>query len=129
MARTTRRWSGIPLATGPSKTRLSLMNLIMKILRKLLYLIVFLIALVMGSLFVVQNAALAPLDLLVVQLSEQRVALWIVLSFGIGGLLGMLTSLGLVLRLRTALMRANRQLRNPPASGFPPASSLPATGD
>lgn len=105
------------------------MNLIMKILRKLLYLIVFLIALVMGSLFVVQNAALAPLDLLVVQLSEQRVALWIVLSFGIGGLLGMLTSLGLVLRLRTALMRANRQLRNRPTSDIPPASSLQATGD
>jgi uncharacterized integral membrane protein len=84
----------------------------MKILRNLLYILVFIVSLVAGSLFVVQNTAEAPMDLLFFQLSEQRVALWVVLSFGLGGLLGMLTSLGLVLRLRTALMKANRQLRN-----------------
>lgn len=84
----------------------------MRIFRKLLYILAFIFALVVGSLFVVQNTAEAPMDLLVFQLGEQRVALWVVLAFGLGGLLGMLTSLGLVLRLRTALMKANRQLRN-----------------
>lgn len=84
----------------------------MKLIRKIVYVLVFLLALVVGMLFVVQNRAEAPLDLLFVQLESQRVALWIVLSLSLGGVLGMLTSMGLVLRLRAALMRANRQLRN-----------------
>ena len=66
--------------------------------------------LAVGMLFAVQNTVEVPLDLLIIQLSPKSVALWILLAFAVGGIIGMLTSLGLVVRLRTALMRANRKL-------------------
>ncbi len=66
--------------------------------------------LLLGALFAVQNTATAPLDLLLIQLPERSVALWVLLAFAIGGVVGMLTNIGLVMRLRTALLRANRRL-------------------
>ena len=37
-------------------------------------------------------------------------ALWVLLAFALGGVLGILTSLGIILRLRTQLLAANRKL-------------------
>jgi uncharacterized integral membrane protein len=82
----------------------------MNFLKNFFYFAVVLVMLGLGALFAVQNTASVPLDLLVVSLPERSVALWVLLAFAVGGVTGMLTSIGLVLRLRTALMRANRQL-------------------
>jgi putative membrane protein len=81
----------------------------MNLIRKLLILFVVLITVVAGVLFALQNTALVPLDLLVYTFKAQSLALWVLAAFATGGLLGMLTATGLVLRLRTSLRMANRQ--------------------
>jgi uncharacterized integral membrane protein len=82
----------------------------MNILKKLLYFTLALAMLALGALFAVQNTASVPLDLLVVYLPERSVALWVLLAFACGGVLGMLFSIGLVVRLRASLLKARREL-------------------
>ena len=41
---------------------------------------------------------------------ERSVALWVLLAFAVGGIAGLLTSLGIILRLRARLLAANRRL-------------------
>ncbi len=53
-------------------------------------------------------------------------ALWVLLAFASGGIIGMLTSIGLVLRLRTALLRANRQLAKLKPAAEPAPAPVPA---
>ena len=91
----------------------------MKLIRNIFYFLVAIAMLALGALFAVQNEATVPLDLLVVSLSERSVALWILLAFALGGALGMLTSLGMILRLRTALLAANRRLDKPSQTPAP----------
>lgn len=82
----------------------------MNLLKNFLYFLLALAMLALGALFAVQNEARVPLDLLVVLLPERSVALWVLLAFAAGGVAGLLTSLGIVLRLRTSLAVANRKL-------------------
>jgi uncharacterized integral membrane protein len=82
----------------------------MKYLKNILYFSAFAGVLILGAAFAAQNTATVPLDLLVVSLSEHSIALWVLLAFSAGGIIGMLISMGLVLRLRTTLLRVNRQL-------------------
>ena len=82
--------------------------------------------LVLGALFAVQNDAAVPLDLLVVSFGEQRVALWVLLAFALGGVLGILTSLGIILRLRTQLLTANRRLSRQGEAPAAPEEPEPA---
>ncbi len=83
----------------------------MKLLYRILFLAAVLAVLAIGVLFSVQNTATVPLDLLVIALPERSIALWVLLAFTLGGLVGMLTSVGVVWKLRASLLRANRQLR------------------
>lgn len=82
----------------------------MKFIKTLLYVLIALAMLALGAMFAVQNEATVPLRLLVIDLPERSVALWVLLAFALGAVLGMLTSLGVVLRLRASLMAANRRL-------------------
>ncbi|MCZ6829025.1 MAG: LapA family protein [Gammaproteobacteria bacterium] len=82
----------------------------MRFIRNLLTFLLLCGVLLVGLLFAVQNTDLVPLDLLVFQLSERSVALWVLLAFALGGVIGMLTNMGLVLRLRASLMQAKRKL-------------------
>jgi putative membrane protein len=91
----------------------------MNFIKKTTYFLILLAVLVLGALFAVQNTAPVPLDLLLIYLPARSVALWVLLAFAIGGVTGMLTSIGLVLRLRTALLRANRQLAKMPEPSTP----------
>ena len=72
--------------------------------------------LALGALFAVQNDATVPLDLLVVYLPARSVALWVLLALALGGILGLLTSLGIVLRLRARLGAAQRELKRQASS-------------
>ena len=82
----------------------------MNLLRKLLTLLVVLSTIVIGVLFALQNTALVPLDVLVYSFEAKSVALWVLAGFAIGGILGMLTASGIVLRLRTSRRLTERQL-------------------
>jgi putative membrane protein len=83
----------------------------MKLIFRLLIIFVLLAILIISVLFSVQNTTAVPLDLLIISLPERSVALWVLLAFALGGVLGMLTSIGVVWRLRAGLLRANRQVR------------------
>jgi len=80
-------------------------------LKRISSVLLLLLVLAFGLLFAVQNTATAPLDLLFIQLAEQRIALWILLAFAGGGLLGMLLSAVVIMRLRAAALLARRQLK------------------
>ena len=82
----------------------------MKLLRTLLTLVIVLATLAVGVLFALQNKAPVPLDLLVYTFDPKSLALWILLALALGGLIGMLISSAIVLRLRATLHSANRKL-------------------
>lgn len=82
----------------------------MKLLRKLLTVLVLLAMVAVGVLFALQNKAPVPLDLLVYTFEPQSLALWVLCAFALGGVLGMLVSSALLLRLRAALASSRRQL-------------------
>ena len=82
----------------------------MKLLRKLIAVVVVLAMLGVGILFALQNKAPVPLDLLVYTFEPRSVALWILLAFALGGVLGMAASSFMIVRTRATLNARNRQL-------------------
>jgi len=83
----------------------------MKLLRNLLTLVVVLAMVAVGVLFALQNKMPVPLDLLLYTFEPQSLALWLLCALALGGVLGMLVSSVIVLRLRTALGSSKRQLQ------------------
>ncbi len=82
----------------------------MKFLRTLLTVVVVLGALAVGVLFAIQNKEPVALNLLVYAFEPRSLALWLFSALAVGGALGMLISSAIVIRLRTALSSAQRQL-------------------
>ena len=82
----------------------------MKFLRKLFALLIVLAMLGVGILFALQNKAPVPLDLLVYTFEPRSVALWVLLAFALGGVLGMAASSFMIVRTRATLNARNRQL-------------------
>ncbi len=82
----------------------------MKFLRNLLTLVVVLAMIAVGVLFALQNEEPVPLDLLVYQFEPRSLALWLLSALAIGGLLGLVISSAIMLRLRTSLRARSRQL-------------------
>ncbi|MFT5710453.1 MAG: putative membrane protein [Halioglobus sp.] len=82
----------------------------MKTFQKLFTLVIVLATLVVGVLFALQNKTPVPLDLLVYTFNPKSLALWILASLTLGGLLGLLASSAIVLRLRTSQASVNRKL-------------------
>ena len=60
----------------------------MRWLRLTAFLLGTLVTLVLGGLFFLQNKQSIPIDLLVLQLPEKPIAIWILLAFALGVLLG-----------------------------------------
>lgn len=81
----------------------------MRSLKRLLAVLLLLVVLVFGVLFSIQNTATAPLDLLLIQLPEQRVALWVLLAFSVGGITGMLMSAAAIIRLKSQTILLQRK--------------------
>lgn len=79
--------------------------------RKVLTLILALGAVAVGGLFSLQNTLEVPLDLMVIQLAPQPVAIWILLSLAIGVAMGLTTGSILALR-RAATIRQLRKQRD-----------------
>ena len=82
----------------------------MKLLRNVLTVLVSIATLVLGILFALQNKMPVPLDLLVYTFEPQSLALWILIAFALGGLMGMLISSFILVRTRAALGSSKRQL-------------------
>jgi uncharacterized membrane protein YciS (DUF1049 family) len=79
-------------------------------LYKLLVLAIALAMAAVGVLFALQNADPVPLDILVMTLPPRSLALWVLGALALGGVLGVLLSSLAVLRLRTRLIAARRQI-------------------
>ncbi|WP_372864859.1 LapA family protein [Spongiibacter sp.] len=83
----------------------------MQILKSILVLLLLLAVVLFGLLFSLENTALVPLNILVAELPEQRISTWLILSFLVGGVCGMLSASLLVLRLQAAKLRLRRNLK------------------
>jgi lipopolysaccharide assembly protein A len=82
----------------------------MNLFRKILTVLIILVMVGVGVLFALQNTALVPLDVLVYRFEARSLALWVLLAFAAGGVIGMLTFTGIVVRQRGSLRSANRHL-------------------
>lgn len=73
--------------------------------------IIFLLAvLAYGLFFTLQNDAVAPLDLLFMRFDDQRIALWVLLAFTLGGLIGMAVSFIALWRLKSEQLMLKRKM-------------------
>ena len=82
----------------------------MRLIKRLIAVAILLAVLAFGVLFSIQNTSPAPLDLLFVQLPEQRVALWVLLAFTAGGVLGVVVSLFAIAHLKSQHLSLRRKL-------------------
>ncbi|MDB2642924.1 lipopolysaccharide assembly protein LapA domain-containing protein [Luminiphilus sp.] len=80
----------------------------MRLLRQFLTVLFALCALLSGGLFALQNTQAVPLDLLLFQLPEQSIAIWLLLALGLGVLLG-LSAGSLIAIRRAATIRSLRK--------------------
>jgi putative membrane protein len=65
---------------------------------------------VVGVLFALQNKSPVPLDLLVYTFEPKSLALWVLGAFALGGVLGMVVSSFILVRMRASLGSSKRQL-------------------
>ncbi len=82
----------------------------MNVLRKVIALLVILAMVAVGVLFALQNHQPVGLDLLVYEFAPRSLALWLLLALALGGVLGLLASSVIILRLRGGLAIARRKL-------------------
>lgn len=82
----------------------------MKQLRNLLTVVVVLAMLAVSVLFALQNKVSVPLDLLVYTFEPQSLALWVLVAFALGGVLGMVVSSIILVRTRASLGACKKQL-------------------
>lgn len=82
----------------------------MRWIRRVLVTIILLLVLAFGLLFSLQNAANVPLDLLVAQLEARPLAVWLLLGFALGGVLGLLVGSVALVKLQASRFRLRRRL-------------------
>jgi len=81
----------------------------MQLIRRGLMLVTGIGAVALGGLFTLQNTETVPLDLLVVQLPPQAIAIWILLAMAVGILLGLLSGTLLLIGRSAELRRLRKQ--------------------
>ena len=82
----------------------------MKFLRNLFVLLVVVGVAGVGAMFATANTTQVPLDMLIYTFQPKTLALWVLSAFAIGGVLGMLASSVILIRMRASLGTARRQL-------------------
>jgi len=92
----------------------------MKFLRHILTVLVAFAMVGVGVLFALQNEAPVALDLLVYHFEPKSLALWVLSAFAIGGVVGLLVSSALLLRMRASLRASRRQLQKSRWMPLPP---------
>lgn len=81
-------------------------------LKTLLATLIGLIIVVVGILFTVHNTEPVSIDLVFFQLPEATLSLWLILSFVVGGLCGVLLSGLTIIALKARLRSAQRKVHN-----------------
>jgi putative membrane protein len=81
-----------------------------RFIKRLVVFLVLVLVLIFGMLFAVQNTATVPVDLLLVQFSEQRISVWLLLAFALGGVIGVVVSSAAIIRLKSQLLLVQRKL-------------------
>ncbi|ANG61911.1 hypothetical protein A8C75_05035 [Marinobacterium aestuarii] len=82
----------------------------MRWLRTLLLVVLCLVVLFVGILFTIHNTDKVSIDLILVQLPQASLSLWLIAAFVCGGILGILLSSVAVLGLKTRLRSARKRL-------------------
>jgi len=82
----------------------------MKFLRNFFTVVIVLATVAVGILFALQNKMPVPLDLLVYTFEPRSLALWVLAAFAVGGVLGMLISSVILVRMQASLATVKRQL-------------------
>ncbi|MEO0438479.1 MAG: lipopolysaccharide assembly protein LapA domain-containing protein [Pseudomonadota bacterium] len=82
----------------------------MGFLKKLIALAIALAMAGVGVMFALQNAEPVPLDILIMTLPPRSLALWVLAALALGGITGLFLSSFAMLRLRTRLIAARRQI-------------------
>lgn len=82
----------------------------MRWLRTLLLVVLCLVILFVGILFTIHNTDKVSIDLILVQLPQASLSLWLIAAFVCGGVLGILLSSVAVLGLKTRLRSARKRL-------------------
>lgn len=84
----------------------------MRWIRRILVVVLLLLVLIFGLLFSLQNHQSVPLDLLVLQLQARPIAVWLLATFAIGGLVGLLVGSIALLRVQASRYRLRRRLES-----------------
>lgn len=82
----------------------------MRWIKSLLLIVVLLLVLAVGLLFTIENDVVVPLNILIMELPEQRLSTWLILSFFAGGMLGMLAASLAMARLQASRLVLKRKL-------------------
>lgn len=101
----------------------------MRMLRRGLLLLVALLAGAWALVFVLSNEAVASLDLVLIQLEEQRVSMWLIAAFVAGGVCGMIASTGALFAAwrRQSVLAAEVRRLNASAPAVAPAQETSST--
>ncbi len=84
----------------------------MRWIRRVLVVVLLLLVLIFGLLVSLQNAQSVPLDLLIFQLQARPIAVWLLATFALGGVLGLLVGSVALLRSQASRYRLRRRLEN-----------------
>ena len=82
----------------------------MRWLKRLVIALILALVLAGGLLFALQNAIEVPVDLLVFKTAERPMAVWLLVAFAAGGVIGMVIGSLALVRLQASRMRMRRQL-------------------
>ncbi|WP_287432827.1 lipopolysaccharide assembly protein LapA domain-containing protein [Spongiibacter sp.] len=80
-------------------------------MKSLLLLLLVVAVVMLGLLFSMENTTLVSLNVLVAELPEQRLSTWVILSFFVGGLCGMLSASFVLIRLQASRLRLLRNVK------------------
>ncbi|WP_272989405.1 MULTISPECIES: lipopolysaccharide assembly protein LapA domain-containing protein [Spongiibacter] len=80
-------------------------------MKSLLLLLLVMAVVMLGLLFSMENTTLVSLNVLVAELPEQRLSTWVILSFFVGGLCGMLSASFVLIRLQASRLRLLRNVK------------------
>ena len=82
----------------------------MKWIKRIVVVLFLIVVFLWGILFASENTTQVPLNLLLVEVPAASISVWLVASFALGGLVGILISLVLVTRLKIAHLSVRKKL-------------------
>lgn len=82
----------------------------MQLLTRLLFLLLLVVVFLAGMMFTFQNTEEIALDLFFVQLPPAALSVWVLTAFAIGGVLGVVFTLGVAVKVKSGKVAVQRKL-------------------